>query len=501
MVSVVPSSTWILINLLPSWGSGKLLTKVRVDVNGVDTFGTSQYYIDDVSLILTVPDSNLWSRTDGTATRTTDTTHQIEGAGCQKIVATAGQKFYFEEDIDNTAQVKVDGWVRVPAPSAELLGAGFGINLKANSHTASGFPQWTGQGDSPYLYDDDDTNVVISDAETTGEFTNEWGFEDLDAKYGSLVPDSSSKLTVKAKLYDGVGGHATQITLQIKIYEKHQDAWITVGVMNVTDTSYQTQDFTGLDTFLESLEDWQLAKIKINVLSITGGGSDKGGIRVTYAYLHCTGVGYMGHIYLMKLYDSDVETGPDPLTGYSAGLAVVLDPTASSNQDKWRWQVDGFSDSGTWNTAIQTGGVVSADSWYLLRLYSVIDSSNGSISLYEIVDGSEIPIVSITGLDNHNYGPVDRYDFEASFDVYNFGTAYLDWTQVDVQSIGPTLGYVYGSKTNIVLITVTGNVFRDIIHSWNPVNINNIRIRIIENDLNHSWAVSQVYIYGAIHGH
>ena len=486
------TNTWNAINLLSSWVDGKLLSSIEMYS---ETGALIEQYIDDVSLVTV--STGLWSRTGGDATRTTETTIKAEGIGSQKIVATAGQKFYFEEDIDNTAQVKVDGWVRVPAPSAELLGAGFGINLKANSHTASGFPQWTGQGDSPYLYDDDDTNVVISDAETTGEFTNEWGFEDLDAKYGSLVPDSSSKLTVKAKLYDGVGGHATQITLQIKIYEKHQDAWITVGVMNVTDTSYQTQDFTGLDTFLESLEDWQLAKIKINVLSITGGGSDKGGIRVTYAYLHCTGVGYMGHIYLMKLYDSDVETGPDPLTGYSAGLAVVLDPTASSNQDKWRWQVDGFSDSGTWNTAIQTGGVVSADSWYLLRLYSVIDSSNGSISLYEIVDGSEIPIVSITGLDNHNYGPVDRYDFEASFDVYNFGTAYLDWTQVDVQSIGPTLGYVYGSKITTVLITVTGNAFRDIIHSWNPVNINNIRIRITENDLNHSWAVSQVYIYGS----
>ncbi len=42
-----------------------------------------------------------------------------------------------------------------------------------------------------------------------------------------------------------------------------------------------------------------------------------------------------------------------------------------------------------------------------------------------------------------------------------------------------------------------GGPYIDCVHSWNPVNIGNIRIRITKDDPDHGWAVSQVYVYGA----
>lgn len=48
-----------------------------------------------------------------------------------------------------------------------------------------------------------------------------------------------------------------------------------------------------------------------------------------------------------------------------------------------------------------------------------------------------------------------------------------------------------------ILVTVTNNIYRDIIHSWTPQSMDHLRIRITSQDLTHSWAISQVYVYKA----
>jgi hypothetical protein len=53
----------------------------------------------------------------------------------------------------------------------------------------------------------------------------------------------------------------------------------------------------------------------------------------------------------------------------------------------------------------------------------------------------------------------------------------------------------YPIETTLVS-AVTGNTYRDIVHSWSPVNIGNIRIKITGSD-SHAWAVSQIYVYKA----
>jgi len=41
----------------------------------------------------------------------------------------------------------------------------------------------------------------------------------------------------------------------------------------------------------------------------------------------------------------------------------------------------------------------------------------------------------------------------------------------------------------------TGGPYRDLIHSWQPVTLNNIRIRLTDDDATHSWTISQIYVY------
>ncbi len=47
-----------------------------------------------------------------------------------------------------------------------------------------------------------------------------------------------------------------------------------------------------------------------------------------------------------------------------------------------------------------------------------------------------------------------------------------------------------------ILVSVTGNVYRDLIHSWQPITTNGLRIRITEDEPDYSWAISQIYVYG-----
>jgi hypothetical protein len=439
-------------------------------------------------------DGSGWSRTGGVATRANETSIYAEGAASQKITATAGQGFYFEEDIPSADDLKIDAYVRVPAPSSEAVNVDKVVNL----HETDSDPQaWTGVNTDPYLHDDDENNRIVSDAVTTGNFKDIFRFADLDSKYGSLVPNSNSYIRVKAKLYDGVGGHATYIRLQLRLYVYHSNTWETVGNADFSSTEWSYMQFNNLNLWLTTLTDWNLAKIKLDVIAISGGGSDKGGIEVTYSYLHCEGTGYMGSIFLMKTYDHDVTAGPDPSTDYCGGVSVVLDAESSDQPEKWRWKVDGFANGGLWLSQLSTE-YPTADTFYRIRLYTKkSDSGTGYFKLYKVEGVTETLLCERTGLSNSNYGSPDRYTFEATFGTYNSGSAYLDWTRVEEIRIPHSLGYVYTEYEEETIVNVTGNIYRDIIHSWSPRTINNLKISLTQADASCGWAISQIYIYKA----
>ena len=73
------------------------------------------------------------------------------------------------------------------------------------------------------------------------------------------------------------------------------------------------------------------------------------------------------------------------------------------------------------------------------------------------------------------------------------GTGYWtpDWhTDVDIDDL-------IIEKESAPLVSVSPNTYRDIIHSWTPQSMNHLRVRITTADSNHSWGISQVYIYKA----
>lgn len=51
-------------------------------------------------------------------------------------------------------------------------------------------------------------------------------------------------------------------------------------------------------------------------------------------------------------------------------------------------------------------------------------------------------------------------------------------------------------ETYTSITSVSGNIYRDVIESWNPTTMNHIRIRISSTDA-HAWCITQLYIYAA----
>ncbi|MGB9856105.1 MAG: hypothetical protein ACPLKS_06145 [Caldisericum exile] len=162
------------------------------------------------------------------------------------------------------------------------------VSANSISNDGNDTEQWTKVNTAPYLHDYDDSNVILSDAVTTGYFKDIFDFEDFDSNYVKFTPNNNTRLDVYARLYDGVQGHATSITIRVRCYISHSDTWVTLGYGECTSTSYQVMRLY-LSGYLMTVEDVNNFKIKIDVSNIVGGGSYKGGIRVTYAVLHLEG--------------------------------------------------------------------------------------------------------------------------------------------------------------------------------------------------------------------
>lgn len=88
-------------------------------------------------------------------------------------------------------------------------------------------------------------------------------------------------------------------------------------------------------------------------------------------------------------------------------------------------------------------------------------------------------------------GELDKGGIELSFaHLHVHGTGY--WYPVT-----HTVGEIYAFyPEEIVLVADTTNTYRDVIHSWSPQNIGNIRIKITDADA-HAWIITQLYIYKA----
>lgn len=143
---------------------------------------------------------------------------------------------------------------------------------------------FTHVNDSPWLHDDDESNYIteIADPSAVGHYDEYYEFETLGLPSGEFSVSAVS-LKVKAKLFDGVNGHAS---MTLRFYCWDGSTWWS-GAWPFTSTDWETVTFNF--SCLDTLNKINNARLKIEVESVSGGGSGKGGIKVTYAYLHVEG--------------------------------------------------------------------------------------------------------------------------------------------------------------------------------------------------------------------
>lgn len=83
--------------------------------------------------------------------------------------------------------------------------------------------------------------------------------------------------------------------------------------------------------------------------------------------------------------------------------------------------------------------------------------------------------------------PANTFRYLYACSTSNTSTA--DHCDVDIDSLS--------LETETELISETSNTFKDIIHSWEPQTMTNLRIRITAESSGNSWAISQLYVYKA----
>lgn len=518
--TVIGTGAWTEENLLAHFVAGKILTQVYI-VYVMAGGAPDPMYIDDLS-ILAVPSG--WTTGSGTATRSTNTSKQRLGqTACQQIHCTTdGQYYYFEEDLSVPSDtVRVDAWIRTPPSHSENTSG----DVLALNFTPSGGNHWLTDGSYPYVRDnsDMDNNHIYFTANNAPviAFEDYIAFENIATAFGkswyyAVIPDSNSKLSISARIQNNVGGTGTlhSVSIQAFLWVSHSNSWVLIGDSGIfTQTIWQNL-FTPIDihTYLTSYKDWADAKVKFSYYGWGGTSGDptKAQFQIGQVKLIFSGTASGGQVDLLKLYNSSVGIGTP-----SAVVGVRGSEYASSSQDFMRYYLLGHGENvtnGEWNSALPAGGSTGADfpvpdgsldspdPWVNIRLEVHIGNGDGYVNLYDITSGSPVLLCGITGLNNTSDGIIDRLDFEAEY-YYDYGNSstydtYLN--EIDVYGLGEThtLGTInagYGPETT--LVTVTNNFYPDLLHSWCPQQMSNIKIYVDDAETGHGWEITQIYVY------
>lgn len=109
---------------------------------------------------------------------------------------------------------------------------------------------------------------------------------------------------------------------------------------------------------------------------------------------------------------------------------------------------------------------------------------NLTVQIYEGPAESGI-LFDTLNLTLHSSGTTFRYLMSGL--TANTGAAVH--TDVDIE--------ILSVETSEVLVSVTGNTYRDIIHSWSPQSMQTISIRLTDVVADASWGITQIYLYAA----
>ena len=342
--------------------------------------------------------------------------------------------------------------------------------------------------------------------------------------YQAIAPNSSSKLSVSARIANNVGGTGTlySVSIQTYLWVPHLNTWVLIGDSGVfTQTTWQNL-FTPVDihTYLTSYKDWENAKVKFNYYGYggTGGDPSKAQFQIGQVKLTFDGTTSGGKVDLLKLYNSSVGIGTS-----SVVVGVKASEYASSNQNYMRYYISpygAYAINGEWNTSwvdfpVPNGYLDSPDPWVHISVFANIANGTGYVKLFNITgwDGSSVDVngfpttgayllCEVTGLNNTSDGLPDSLRYEAEYE-YDYGFSALYATYLDeiyVYEIGETytIGYINvgsGPEENLLPSPVTNNLYPDLLHSWCPRQMSNIKIYADDDESGHGWEITQIYVY------
>ena len=390
----------------------------------------------------------------------------------------------------------------------------------------------------PWLHDDDENNYIslASLAENIGKYDEHYTFSNL--AYDHIYVTTAS-LYVKAKLYDGTGGHATSVTLKFYIWDG-SIWWSGSWAFTSTDWELISFNFSCLDTIAKINN----AKLKIEFEAVVDGGVDKGGINVTYAYLHIEGTGitwgnthepWLGvsdAYYIEGRIDGvsnnsymsyfDFEDIPTPTGGWrdytitTVDLKLVGENVIVGGNGRqvmvraYLWDGSAWVDTGTsfsWTKTETNWTTKTLDVSSILDTIAKIDSAR--LRLYFIGTGvgteTDISYVRITQafltveITESPYQKIDdwfKIDLGAEYDRV---TAILIENRQDLtENRYPRHFDIQTSQDGITYTTQRSFVYygaRDILASWKPVDdVRYIKI-VITGDYNVGWEISQIYVW------
>ena len=539
---------WHYQDCLSTWSINPTKLLSNILVTNLATF----LHIDDfTSKIYSNTNTTTWDNYGGLAQISTNNTKQQEGTGCQEIHCTGnGQGWFFEKDISTPVNgIRVDAWVRCPPPLQDTTNHDILVNATSGWNT-SGANHWSVYGAYPYIRtanNQDSNHIFVTGNVATLTYSDYCTFDSINNSFSptktflSVTASNSCSMNVSARIQNNIGGTGSIKNINVRgyLWVQHMNngvgGWVQIGDSGtfVQSSPYPWANLfapINVSSYLSSMADWLNAKVYFNIYSIqTSGDASKTQFQIGQVKLHWDGIGSDGYVNLLKVHNNSV--GVDPISAYIAEVLVAPSEWATDHQNYMRFLIRGqngfpVATNGEWGSGwtefrVYNGSQDSPDPWVKIGFYVNVDAVNGYVKLYNITnwdgftfDSNNFPadgaylLCELTGLSNNGSGLINRIDYEAEYgsggnDYGSSGDStydtYLNTIEIFISGAETqTFGEIFagqGPEVDLLPAPVTNNFYPDIIHSWEPQTLSNIKIYCDDNETAHGWEITQIYVY------
>jgi len=275
---------------------------------------------------------------------------------------------------------------------------------------------WTHNSSDPWLHNNDDNDCIAISAENSyiGNYDEYYSFEDIPT-YNSFYFDTGYPvLHIVARKGNGAGGRcgAFGIGIWLKIFsDPTWTHYFDIPSFMDDDEDYHDH-YVDISSFISnSLSRFNNLQMKIVLSRLTGGGADKGYIRVTQAYftVHGWGLTNQGES-LDDNYISQFSFGNVPFSSIPGESVTQADITIEARNDSGHNDPDLqhviyfkiSTDNGiNWSSSFGAGAPITLDTWET-RTVSVLSIVN----TVDKINNCRIKISAVAGrayIGDHDY--------------------------------------------------------------------------------------------------